>query len=435
MADITAGLGSLLSGLTGAFSGLLSGVKQQVKAAQETASSSQQLTKGFNRLLAVVEELSAHIRGVVLPVPTVTAAPGKGGPGGPGGPGGAGGASAGLEMGAVLAGVGAVVGALTALGNAAQQFVGALNPNLLEYFNQTIRDLQATLGYAFEPIIANATGLFQQIAGIVLPLMEQLRPVFESLANNAAKQLITQLRIVVTLFKVLTPLFNLFMKFQQLLGAIGQVIVMLIVGSLSPFIVALKILTPVIDFLSDVIQGVMEVVGAFGEVFEAVGVIFDVVTDMIKDAVASLFGGKDIKDAFKEFTKMIRTAITQLVLFTARLAMFFGLTGFVDKLKAALTPKRGLVAGGQTSITNIEQISKNLIESAAKATGAGGAKTEEDWRKETLEALNNMDAENIFEKFRPILDPMLGVLNAIKHGIYKLPGTGPEPPDLQLPRA
>lgn len=452
MADITAGLGGLLSGLTGAFSGLLSGVKQQVKATQDTANSSQQLTKGFNRLLSVVEELSAHIRGVALPVPSVQPAnpskgaigglpAGAGGAGGKGGAGGAGGAGGlagaaggiGLELGSALAGIGAVVGTLQQLASAAQQFVQALNPNLMEYFNQTILDLQATFGHAFEPVFALATGVFQKIAGIVLPLMQQLRPVFESLANNAIKQLIMQVRIVVTVLRVLVPIINLFLKLQQVINMIGMLLTMLALAGLAPVLAALKILEPVLNFFSSILDGVMDVVSAFGEVFEAVGVIFDVITDMIKEAVMSLFGGTDIQSVFKDFVKMIRQAIAQLVVFVARLALLFGFTKFVDRLKESLTPKQGLKAAGQTSITSIESISKSLIESAAKATGAG-AQTEEDWRKETLDALNNMERGSIFQSFRPALEKVVEVLNSIKHGIYKIPGTGPEPPNIELPR-
>lgn len=329
---------------------------------------------------------------------------------GPGGP------ASGPGLGNMAQGLSALVsGVMGALGTAQQllgtltQFVEALNPNVVEAFGQALRDLQATIGYAFEPIFTIATTLFQRIAGIVLPLMEQLRPVITQLAENSAKNLIQQITVLVGVLQALMPLINAIVSVVNATQALARILITLATAT-NPLFIALRLLQPAFDALAKVGQMLSTVFDSMGEVINAVSLIYTTLITTLQQFLIGLFGGVDFADAMKKFKSAINDAIKGLVLFVSKLALLFGMDTFVANLMKALEPKQGLAAAGQTSIQGLEAISKALLVSAAKS-GPGGqsALTEEDWRADTLRQLralaNDPDRRmRILEEFRTLLE-------------------------------
>jgi hypothetical protein len=104
--------------------------------------------------------------------------------------------------------VNSVIDSIEGIVTASKSWVEALAPNTIDNFNQAIRDLQATLGYAFQPIFTIMADTFRQVAGIILPLMEALRPVIESLTNTISESLINVIKVFATILTALAPLFK-----------------------------------------------------------------------------------------------------------------------------------------------------------------------------------------------------------------------------------
>ncbi len=142
--------------------------------------------------------------------------------------------------------------------SAVEGFAVALSPASALVFNQSLRDLAATIGTALEPVLEVATGVVQEFAASLAPALEKLRPVAEQLAKT---------------FGHIANVFS---------GAFASVL-----QSLAP---AFRVLADVVSALVPVFQafyaGVAGLVSALGGLFGQAD--WQSVTDTLKDAFRSL---------------------------------------------------------------------------------------------------------------------------------------------------
>ena len=194
-------------------------------------------------------------------------------------PGGAGEAAKGLDLGAVAGGIGgaftaitgAVQGAIAAFQQAIStmaSFVEALNPGTVQQFNQAIRDLQATVGVAFQPVIEILTGTFRQIAGIILPIMEAIRPVAEQLAKVFKSTLIPMVQLLADTFKALMPIIELAAQLLELFYNLLKPIIFL----LQILAAVLKLILAQIYFLVEAFKSMNKIMDGINEVLKVVAV-------------------------------------------------------------------------------------------------------------------------------------------------------------------
>ena len=282
---------------------------------------------------------------------------------------------------AATAAIGAVQGMISKLG----EFVTALSPGSMQQFSQSLRDLQATVGVAFQPIFAILTDTIRQAAGIILPVMQQLRPVIEEVTQVFASNLLTKVQGLADIFSSLMPIIKQIAVLMELLDTVTM-----------PVVIAMKLLAPLFSLLTIAMQPVTDVLKIMQAALDGINQIFDVMirivgvlVQMFVTFIQSLFGGIPLKDILAAMTQAVKGVINALVIFTATLLKFFGIS--LQPLIDAFDKKSGETASGPPQIRGFEQISKDLQLAAAGAGGTGTAKPE-DLLKETVEQLKRMQA-------------------------------------------
>ena len=311
----------------------------------------------------------AHVPTLELATPADVAPPEEGG----GGLGVAGfAAAAGAVTAGLAAAVGAVVAALEKFVAQVAGFVEALSPGTMIAFNTALKDLRATIGVAFQPIFEVLTGAFRQIAGIILPVMEQLRPVVQSLAQTYLANLIVWVKSLAAALEALNPVFQVFAVLVELVGAVFR----LLYTALRPVLQAIGFLFQILQaVLSPVLVGLQvfsALLDGLGEVLDVVAVIGKTVAQMLAEFVASLFGGQDLKSAIDGIRAAVKGVIEALLLFVVGLAKLLGFNKFVDRLLDNLSPKAGATAAATSpALKSFEQLARDIATSAFAATGGG----------------------------------------------------------------
>lgn len=186
-------------------------------------------------------------------------------------------------------------------------FVEALNPGLLEQFNVVLRNLQATIGYAFEPIIAQAVATLRTWSGMLMPLMRELRPVMADLAHTVGEVLIAALGVLINWVRA-------------------------VMFTVKPFV---GIVTGTIRIMAQLMDVVTLVHG------------------VLMETVASFFGvdeaTKTLSNVFDWFRNMLFKCVSAVALVTTGLLKMVGATEMIAKMRAAverrIAEKTG-VAGG-----------------------------------------------------------------------------------------
>lgn len=75
-------------------------------------------------------------------------------------------------------------------------FVAALAPGLINQYNYAVRSLQATIGTALAPAFQVLSRMIMQVSGVIYPLMKQLAPILEKLAEAFVSTLVPVIMIV-----------------------------------------------------------------------------------------------------------------------------------------------------------------------------------------------------------------------------------------------
>lgn len=229
-------------------------------------------------------------------------------------------------------------GALTAITGVAAGFVSALNPALAQMFGTELRNLQATIGGALSPIIANAIPIVRELSGIVLELSETLKPIINDVSSALGGAFIAVVRAAAVVFEAL--------------------------------VIALK---PVIDLF-------VMLVGIVSQLIE-VGAAF------IKALVSAITGTLGLDDGFKSAIEELKKTLSELsravLVASVALLQLVGADELVKKFRDNLAktiedrkrPRGGLLAAPTSSGTSdIEAIARRFSERAFIATRADAAK-------------------------------------------------------------
>lgn len=264
--------------------------------------------------------------------------------------------------GAAMAGVGAALGAMASIAATAQsvieqaiakmsQWVEALNPGLMQQFNRSIRDLQATFGHAFAPIFDRAIDFFEDLAGMVFPIMEKLRPIVDELASEGFANLETTLGLLADVIDITIEMFK-------------------------PLIDAYRVFEARIAGVVEVLDGLWKVVRT----------AFDTLNALVgKEDIADTV--KQVRQQFHELTKSMVVFVAQVARAAASLGFLAG-NAFVDNLIKAFEPKVGEKAAGPVSTQSLESIAKQMAEASYQAAGGGGEK--EATNKDIVDALKEV---------------------------------------------
>lgn len=263
----------------------------------------------------------------------------------------------------------AAVGALEQAVASVKGFVEALNPGTIRIFDQEVRNLQATLGVAFQPIFEILTGTFREIAGIILPLMEQLRPVIAEVVGVFADSLVESVKMTVDAISALMPVIQVLVTAMEILNVVFVPLNFLITGTID----ALKILLSGFSGVTEGLKVVKAFTDGFAEVFRVLQAVFGALADTLSAFVGGLFG-VDFTALVDQIRGAFKLLISQLLIFVATLAKFFGANAFLANLINRLEPKEGQKAAGPVSIKSTEQIVKELALSSAIAAEGGAEK-------------------------------------------------------------
>lgn len=252
-----------------------------------------------------------------------------------------------------------VVGAIQSLTGTITQFVQAISPSTMLEFQQSIKDLSATIGSAFVPFVNILSSVTREIAGVLLPVMQQLTPIFTALAETLGNELLGGAKIVAAVLSLLAPLLQIVADFEQEYS----------------------------KFLLDMVSVIVVVIKTFQQL------------------LAGFFGSGDFKQVFKEFFDIIRQVVRALITFIATLAVLAGFRdtvrafgmGLEVEAKARDDRKGGLVEAGRNPvITDIAALMKQQQQNAFIAQGGGAAreKSDTEWFKEMAGDLKKISTEN-----------------------------------------
>lgn len=310
-------------------------------------------------------------------------------------------ASVGAALGAVGLVASQVAGALEGVVNSSLKFVEAFAPSTVEVFNATIRDLNATVGQALEPVIQTATEVMRDFGATLMPIMQELRPVVARLGeafSSAASAVLEQFGRVA---EAVMPLVEAWAALQG--AAWGLVEPLMDIAG-----VVVTALTPVFETLGAVVKvvaSVMEVMSTplkmLGDLCKAVSVVLEAFFQAIGDALGSGLqdGLAALKDAGQQMRDTFREIVKAGVLLTASFAKMAGFDGFLAKLQSGLEGRKqsavGMAAAQNASITDYAAFGKTVATAAFTASGTlGKPKEDKDWLKDIAGDLKEIRAGN-----------------------------------------
>lgn len=124
--------------------------------------------------------------------------------------GGAGKAMAMLARSAELATIGMEMLAGIKVAEGMEKFIGALNPSAVQVFDRALNDLSAVVGTALMPVFSVVTQAVKQFGNLLMPLAQELAPVFGQIASTVMQVLQPVMQVVVNMFRLATPALQLF---------------------------------------------------------------------------------------------------------------------------------------------------------------------------------------------------------------------------------
>ena len=235
-------------------------------------------------------------------------------------------------------GIGAAIGAIT-------QFVAALNPAVMQVFNDALQNVFATVGQAVLPVVENLTKYLYDLSGILDPLMKSLAPIFD--------------RLTQAFIALVEPVIQLIADFADFL-------------------------TPAIDFFVRIIQ-------MAADNLKFLVTLIDVLMKQLFAFIKNLFGGmevKDITDLLQQFAKALYLAIGQLL----------KMVGPTDTLKSLIksletSPEAVRNRAPQDFATKGFQQILNEVQLASAQAGAGvDTKTQDQYMQEIIDGLKKIES-------------------------------------------
>lgn len=139
----------------------------------------------------------------------------------------------------------AVVGGLLTLAETGAKFVELLNPGLAYQFNQAMRDLGATIGTAFAPMLEQAIVFLRNLADAIAPLMAALGDFLQGVFEIA----------------------NALMPIVEVLASIGSIVLSVISPVLHLLAQIFTILLAPLRLVARLFEVLAKAFGAFGRIF------------------------------------------------------------------------------------------------------------------------------------------------------------------------
>jgi hypothetical protein len=332
-------------------------------------------------------------------------------------------------LGKLQGAVGGVVSVMGGMASAVQDtigklrgFVEALAPATMQAFDKAMRDLQATVGTAFEGVFEILTDVIRQVAGIILPVMEQLRPIIDQLVQSIAGILIPIVKVLATVFEALLPVLRIITTVIDVLMSV-----------LKPVIAVVQMVATVLGFLLSMLEvalsPVIEILKVFGAVMDSIGQVMDVVATVLRTVVQtvqqfiqSLMAVSPLKFILDALMAATKKVIEIFLVAVAYIAKAIGALGFIDNLISNLRPRDGATAAAQNvSIKSIEQIAKDVSVAAAGASGSGRGRTQEDMMADVVRSLEDIRAGRntspIMQAIETMIRLLQGILNAVSRTV------------------
>jgi len=244
------------------------------------------------------------------------------------------------NIGAAVAVIGKVVNALTEIPDAVRGFVNAFNPGSIAGMDQAFRSLQATIGYALEPIIQATTEVFKTLAGELNDVFTDLRPIIAEISGIFLNLLAPVIQTVGTIFRNVAD--------------------------------TLRSLMPIVRLVTKTFEGIINVAAVFHQIVNTI-----LLTAV--QAIAGSFGGLDTAvDAVESAFVDLAIGIIKM---TDAVLRFVGATEVADKLLRVFSrepDKNGGRAAAPTgfAVSSIADVYRKRLEAAAKGQGTGLTKTE-----------------------------------------------------------
>lgn len=268
-------------------------------------------------------------------------------------------------------------------------WVAALQPGLIARFNQSLRDLEATLGVAFTGVFDQGINFFAALAAVVLPLMQALKPVIDQLTDTIIKGLVGGIRSILPIFDVLIsvfrPLTTVFGLLESVLSGIVGIFGLLMQVGVAPLVAGFTLLNaalgPIIKLFTAVFDGLAQLFQTFSTIFR-----------VVMDTITSAFDFTYLQDTIKSVTDAFKELSSMVILVAAKFALMVGATEFVAKLRDALSGT-GEKAAGQLSIKSLEQIGKDM---ALASVNAAGSTMEDATNRDIVKKLDELMAAEKF---------------------------------------
>jgi hypothetical protein len=253
----------------------------------------------------------------------------------PGGGAGGGKAPSASDIGQAVVAIGLVVDALKAIPNVVRGWVEAFNPGAVEQLSWAWRDLSATLGYAFEPVIQGLTIGLREFAGAIRAGMDALRPAI--------------MRVVQVILQVLHPWF-------AALGSGLQGVASILNGTFQP----------ILKLVATGLEGLATLLSVAGQLFNTVGMA-------LVEAVAGLFGLDGVTDLLREaMGQLVRAFMTGANVILRLVDSLLGSSlsaRFLTALGRDTKNDRRAAAPLNVSVGGFEDIYRRRLTEAARAGG------------------------------------------------------------------
>lgn len=238
---------------------------------------------------------------------------------------------AGDALHALIGPIETVEGKLGSWVNQASKFIAAFNPSLLEVFDQALRSLHATVGYALEPVIVFATEAIREFAGAIRPAMDALREPMQKL------------------FSIMLPIVSAGL---QAFGAV-----------LSAAVAVFELLMPVINAISAVFEGFLSIIVVAIKLFAALaeGLAGAASLGKLNDAATG------VRDAF---ARLIIVAMTMVDYFLRLVGATAMANNFLRVMAQGPRSQEGRAPAPQNvQLGGVEDVYKRRLTEAAKAGG------------------------------------------------------------------